>query len=169
LIFKIFDRMIKPDEFYQNLQQIDFAEFARQGFRLIMLDIDNTLARHGSTEADDYARTAVGQIKAAGLSCWIISNGAVKRVQHYAASLELPFVAMAGKPSTRAMKAACRSVGIQPTQAAMIGDQLLTDIFGARRAGCRAVLVKPRFCKEAWSIRVKRIFEKIVLRRYQMH
>ena len=141
----LLDRLIKPDEHYKDLLQIDFTAYAAQGCKLILLDIDNTLARHGAHAADDFACEAVSRILKAGLSCRIISNAKHKRAMEYSASLSLPFTAMANKPWPRALKSACREAGISASQAVMIGDQLLTDIAAARRAGCRAVLVKPRF------------------------
>ena len=167
-MIKKLDRLIKPDLFITDLHQIDFRQLYDQGFRLVMLDIDNTLARHGALTADDYARSARDRIRDAGLQAWIISNGGERRVHSYAASLGLPCVPMANKPSRRALRLACRQCGLQPGQAVMIGDQLLTDMVSAHRAGCLAVLVRPRFRKEAWNVRLKRYLEKIFYHRYQL-
>ena len=164
----LIDRLIKPDEFYHDLSQIDFDRYYRDGFRLIMLDIDNTLALHGAQQADEYAQAAVGRIRRAGLACWIVSNGGERRVRSYAGSLGISGVAMANKPSTRGLKKACRISKVSPQKAIMIGDQLLTDIFGAHRAGCLAILVRPRFRKEAWNIRFKRKLEKVFYHRYKI-
>ena len=163
------DKLIKPDAYFGDLLQIDFADYARQGFKLVLLDIDNTLARHGSREGDDFAREAVGRILQSGMECRIVSNAAAGRARLYAATLELPFTAMANKPSPRALRESCRMAGVLPNQTIMIGDQLLTDIAAARRAGCLAILVKPRFNHEAWNVRIKRLFEKLALRRFKIH
>ena len=48
-----------------------------------------------------------------------------------------------------------------------IGDQLFTDIYGAKRAGIRTILVKPIHPKEEIQIVLKRYLEKIVLHFYQ--
>lgn len=168
-MIKKIDRLIKPDEFYPDLKQLDFVGYFSLGYRLVMLDIDNTLAQHGSLEADDYARQVISRILDGKLQCWIISNAGDKRVRSYAASLNLPCVPLARKPSTRALRQACRTSGVEPAQAIMIGDQLLTDIISAHRAGCRAILVRPRFHKEAWNVRLKRTIEKLLYHRYQLH
>ena len=161
------ERLFKPDEIYSDLQEIDFANYARQGFQLVMLDIDNTLAQHGSSHADEFAREVIRRIQTAGLICWIISNGKKHRIGLYAASIELPFIAMSNKPSRRAFKHVCHVTGVEAKRAIMIGDQLLTDIYGARRAGCYAVLVHPRSEHEAWNVRIKRGIEKPLLRRFK--
>ena len=83
-----------------------------------------------------------------------------------AATLGLPFVAWARKPSAQGIREACRIENIEPEAAVMIGDQILTDIVSAHRAGCYAVLVNPRYHQEAWHIRLKRFFEKLICRRF---
>ena len=44
-----------------------------------------------------------------------------------------------------------------------IGDQLFTDVWGAKRAGIRNILVRPIHPKEEIQIVLKRYLEKIVL------
>jgi HAD superfamily phosphatase (TIGR01668 family) len=165
-MLQMIDRLFKPDACYHDLLQIDFAAYASLGFKLVLLDIDNTLARHGARQGDDFAREAVLRIYSAGMDCRIISNAAISRARQYATSLKLSFTAMANKPSPKALLDACRESGIPASQAMMVGDQLLTDIAAARRAGCLAILVKPRFEHEAWNVRLKRLLEKTILRRY---
>jgi uncharacterized protein len=162
------DHLLKPDEYYTSLAQIDFSRYKAQGFRLVMLDIDNTLSPHGSLTADSSAHQAVDRILAAGLICWLISNGSTRRIKKYAASLDLPSVPLAYKPSTRGLRLACRLTETKPYQAILIGDQMLTDIISARRAGCRAVLVMPISTRESWNVHLKRRFERYLLKRYQM-
>ena len=48
-----------------------------------------------------------------------------------------------------------------------IGDQLFTDLWGAKRTGMRNILVEPIDPKEEIQIVLKRILEKIVLSSYR--
>ena len=48
-----------------------------------------------------------------------------------------------------------------------IGDQLFTDVWGAKRCGIYSILVKPIDKKEEIQIVLKRYLEKIVLFFYQ--
>ena len=48
-----------------------------------------------------------------------------------------------------------------------IGDQLFTDVYGAKRSGIRNILVKPIHPKEEIQIVLKRYLEKIVLHFYK--
>ena len=48
-------------------------------------------------------------------------------------------------------------------QVLFVGDQLFTDVWGARRAGIRSILVKPIHPKEEIQIVLKRQLERVVL------
>ena len=54
-------------------------------------------------------------------------------------------------------------LGVDKEHALFVGDQLFTDIWGAKKAGIRTFLVKPIHPKEEIQIVLKRYLEKIVL------
>jgi predicted HAD superfamily phosphohydrolase YqeG len=54
-------------------------------------------------------------------------------------------------------------MGTTPENTLFVGDQLLTDVWGAKRAGIYSILVKPIHPKEEIQIVLKRYLEKIVL------
>ena len=54
-------------------------------------------------------------------------------------------------------------------QALFIGDQLFTDVWGAKRAGIHSILVKPIHPREEIQIVLKRRLEWIVLFFYKRH
>eukprot|EP00775_Hariotina_reticulata_P012468 gene12468-12603_t len=47
-----------------------------------------------------------------------------------------------GKPAPSVFVQAAQSLGLQPGQVVMVGDDVMGDVGGAQAAGCRAVLVK---------------------------
>ena len=49
---------------------------------------------------------------------------------------------MLGKPSPGYFDAACRALDAEPSMTWMVGDDLETDVAGARGVGMRAVLVR---------------------------
>lgn len=161
-------RMFEPDEFYESVANIDFADLKKRGYRLVLLDLDNTLGSHGSMRADEYAIKCVAAISDQDLDCWIITNARKSRAARYASSLNLPYIALAGKPSPKAVLRACQAAGLGPDRAVLIGDQLLTDIGCANRAGSLSILVRPRFAAEPLNVRVKRFLERPLYRRYNL-
>ena len=160
-------RLFKPDRIYQSIALIDFNLLFAEGKRVVLLDIDNTLVRHGSHRADEFAISMVDRIRAAGLTPFLVSNAKPSRARQFADSLGVAFVGLAGKPSPRGLLKACAQLGYATGQAVMIGDQLFTDIAAARRAKVTAILVLPLDRHEAWNVAIKRIPEAPFLARFR--
>ena len=58
-------------------------------------------------------------------------------------------------------------MGTDKSNTVFIGDQLFTDVWGAKRAGIHNILVKPIHPKEEIQIVLKRRLEKVVLYFYK--
>ena len=132
------------------------------------MDIDNTLALHGQTGPDQQAKETLERIRAAGLSCVVVSNAFSTRLKEYCRRLDVPYVPHARKPSPKSVYRACAVAGVSPGRAVMIGDQLFTDIAAARNAGCAAIRVDPLSKREPWFIRAKRLLERPIRKRLNL-
>ena len=76
---------------------------------------------------------------------WMTPGGLALSAGPFVAALEYATGKSAevmGKPSPRFFDMALRDMGLTADDVAMIGDDILTDIAGARRAGMQAVLVR---------------------------
>lgn len=76
---------------------------------------------------------------------WMGSNGLVLSTGPFVAALEYATgkkSELMGKPSKDFFELALRDVNVLPEEAAMIGDDILTDIGGAQALGMRGILVK---------------------------
>lgn len=110
----------------------------------MLLDLDDTLVASDRDVMETGVSDAVGELIRAGLGVAILSNGTHERVMRIGKLLGVPGVALAGKPFAWAFRRALRLLpGAQPTNTAMVGDQLFTDVLGAKRAGLVTVLVRP--------------------------
>ena len=58
-------------------------------------------------------------------------------------------------------------MGCTEKDSLFVGDQLFTDVWGAKRAGMYTILVQPIHPKEEIQIVLKRYLEKIVLYFYK--
>jgi len=167
LLKRWYENSLKPDYRAKDLLSIDWAEFKANGIKFVFLDIDNTLAKHGSRQADDYAREAVNLIESFDLSICILSNALSDRIADYANSLNVSYMAQANKPSTKKILRKLTELNLQPEQTLMIGDQIFTDIWAGKRAGCVTIMVEQRFANEAIQIRFKRKLERFLFNRYE--
>ncbi len=78
--------------------------------------------------------------------------------------LGIPGLSKANKPSRRAFLQALDLLGSRPEQAAMIGDQVFTDVLGGNRLGLYTILVVPLCRREFLGTRVLRLVERVILR-----
>lgn len=133
-----------PDHVYQKVTDIDPEELRSRGIRLLLADLDNTLTRYHQKDPDPEVVAWRGRLQSAGIELFLLSNSRrPTRVSHYAEALELPVLGHANKPSRKGYRAAMERMGCAPEATAMVGDQIFTDILGAKRAGVLALLVEP--------------------------
>ena len=72
-----------------------------------------------------------------------------------------------GKPSVKGYERAMEVMGTGRENTLFIGDQLFTDVWGARRTGLYSILTKPMDPHEEIQIVFKRYLEAVVLRAYK--
>jgi HAD superfamily phosphatase (TIGR01668 family) len=155
-----------PDEYKDSTYEIDFDKLYQEGYRGLLFDIDNTLVPHGAP-ADDRAIALFTRLRAIGFKSCFLSNNQIERVSSFNDAIGEIFIENAHKPSTKSYRKAMELLGTDTGNTIFIGDQLFTDIYGAKRAGIRNILVKPIDSKEEIQIVLKRYLEKIVLYFYQ--
>lgn len=161
----MFDRFF-PDDYKMSTYVIPFEKLYEEGFRGVIFDIDNTLVPHGAP-ADDRAKKLFARLKEIGFSSCLISNNQEARVKMFNEEIQTNYIYNAHKPSAKNYKKAMEIMGTDDSNTLFVGDQLFTDVWGAKRSGIRNILVKPIHPKEEIQIVLKRYLEKIVLHFYK--
>ena len=154
-----------PDEYYSSAYKIPYELLYEQGYRGIIYDIDNTLVPHGAP-ADDRSILLFKRLKAIGYECTLLSNNKQPRVDMFNKDVNVHTISKAGKPKKDGYLKACEMMGTNKDNTIFIGDQILTDVLGAKNAGIRSIMVKYMDPNEEIQIVLKRKLEKIVLREY---
>ena len=157
----MFDRFF-PDRYVASTYVIDFEKLYEEGYRGLIFDIDNTLVPHGAP-ADARAIRLFERLKKIGFQCCLISNNKEPRVKMFNEKIQVAYVYNAHKPSKKNYIKAMEIMGTDRSSTVFIGDQLFTDVWGAKRTGISNILVKPIHPKEEIQIVLKRYLEKIVL------
>lgn len=151
-----------PDATAKSTYDIDFEALYAEGIRGLLFDIDNTLVPHGAP-ADARAEALFARLKSIGFKCCLISNNKEARVLMFNKNINVNYIYDAHKPSRTGYERAMKLMGTDKTNTVFIGDQLFTDVYGAKRTGIRNILVSPIHPKEEIQIVFKRKLEKIVL------
>lgn len=154
--------MFFPDEYAASTYVIPFEKLYEEGYRGIIFDIDNTLVMHGAP-ADERAKKLFARLKEIGFDCCLLSNNQEPRVKMFNKDVNVHYIYDAHKPSIANYEKAMGLMHTNKKNTIFIGDQLFTDVWGAKRTGIRNILVKPIHPKEEIQIVFKRRLEKIVL------
>ncbi|HZJ10868.1 MAG TPA: YqeG family HAD IIIA-type phosphatase [Trueperaceae bacterium] len=155
---------LRPDLRVDSLAEVTPALLASLGVSSVFVDLDDTLI---ASDSDVPAAGSLGwlaSLSAGGLAVVILSNGRHDRVARLAEQAGVPGLALAGKPFARAFRRARRLLGeVDPAAIAMVGDQLFTDVIGAKRAGMVTILVRPLTKGKLPHTRIARRLERMLL------
>ena len=151
-----------PDEYLESTYSIDFAALYQKGYRGVLFDIDNTLVPHGAP-ADERAIALFQKLKRLGFQTCLISNNKEPRVKNFCEQVDSIYIYKAGKPLPKGYVEGMRKMDTKADNTLFVGDQIFTDVLGAKRAGIYTIMVKPIHPKEEIQIVLKRYLEKIVL------
>lgn len=135
---------LTPDCVFQRYSDITPDYLRAHGVKLLLSDLDFTLAAKRTPYADQALKDWIAALREAGVDFMIVSNNrSGKRVDAFCGSLGVPYQGHAKKPSPRGLEAAMARVGAAAGETAMLGDKLLTDVLAAHRAGVLALMVEP--------------------------
>ncbi len=151
-----------PDNEINSSYEIDYEALYEQGYRGIIYDVDNTLVPHGEP-ADERAISLFKKLQSIGFETVLLSNNKEPRVKSFAQQVGSKYIFKANKPSVSGYEKAMEIMKTAKETTLFVGDQLFTDVWGAKRAGIQTYLVKPIHPKEEIQIVLKRRLERIVL------
>ena len=151
-----------PDNEVTSAYEIDFEGLYAKGYRGVIFDIDNTLVPHGAP-ADERAVKLFKRLHGLGFRTMLLSNNKEPRVKMFNDDVGSQYIYKAGKPGQAGYIHAMEKMNTGPVDTVFVGDQLFTDIWGAKKVGIVTYLVKPIHPKEEIQIVLKRYLERIVL------
>jgi HAD superfamily phosphatase (TIGR01668 family) len=158
---------LQPDLILDIVTEITPELLQKIHIRSLLLDVDSTLKRYRSTEIPPETVQWIESLQQAGIGICILSNGRAHRIRPIADQIHVPFVAPAMKPMPFGCRTAVKTMGFDPKSTAMVGDQVFADLLAGKLAGIFTILVTPIHPEEEhWYTRIKRPFEKIVIRQH---
>ena len=137
-----------------------------RGVRLLFSDVDNTLAPYETPDPSDEVKAWVAALKKAGIRLVFISNNHAQRLERFARELDVPFYPDSKKPLPNVFRRVAKEYDVPLMACAVLGDQVFTDVLGARALGMQAFMVPPIKDKTTLFFRAKRYLERPVMRYY---
>ena len=157
---------LTPDFMFATYRDLTPAYLKERGIDVLIMDIDNTLAPYEQPEPDECIMTWLAEMQAAGIRLAFVSNNNRERVELFNQKIGIRAHAKSGKPFGKTLRRVIRSFGSDASRTAMLGDQLLTDVFAGKHIGATALLVPPIKDKTTAFWRIKRALEKPIIKKY---
>ncbi|HEV3085847.1 MAG TPA: YqeG family HAD IIIA-type phosphatase [Candidatus Elarobacter sp.] len=154
----------RPKRWATRITEIDPSELFSLGKRGAIVDLDNTLVGFRSLAPLEEDAAWVARAKDAGLRVAVLTNNGTPWASEIAQNLDIPCIPRARKPLPSGFRRATKVLELEPHEVVVIGDQLFTDVLGAKLAGLDVILVDPLVRHDPWNTRPLRWIERIVLR-----
>ncbi len=134
-----------PNFYYNSIYDIPLEDWKKEGIRLILTDLDNTLISYNEKMPNDALYEFKNKVLNLGIEFIIVSNSRKERVENFAKALGIPCVKFSTKPLKRGINKAIYKVAhgcYSKDQVVLLGDQIMTDILGGNRVGIKTCLIK---------------------------
>jgi uncharacterized protein len=173
-ILERFDHKV-PNYIASSLWEVDFERLYDAGIRHLALDIDNTLVSFGERQLHSRVGEVLDRARQAGLiQSLSLATNSRRDISHIVNALQPDHTfqprGLIMKPLPAYYERVLERLGADAPSVVMIGDKLIQDVWGARKVGMSAVLVKP-VGRDFWLDRMFaiRLREKRLLRTYLPH
>ncbi|MCO7175652.1 YqeG family HAD IIIA-type phosphatase [Sporolactobacillus kofuensis] len=152
-----------PDEHVASILDIQPKMLKKRGIKALVTDLDNTLVAWDEPDITPELVSWFSSVKDAGISVMILSNNNEKRVKRFSHSADLQYIFRARKPLPFAFIRAMRMMKVKKDELVVVGDQLMTDIWGGNSAGARTILVTPIASTDGWGTKMNRYLERMIM------
>jgi len=141
-----------------SLPEISLDDLKAEGLSLILLDVDHTLVKWKQEDFSPEVLAWIAKAKEMKFDLCILSNTRhPERLARLSAILEVDTFRGRFKPSTHMYEMALERYKKKPEDAVMIGDQIMTDVLGANRAGIDAIWVQKMEGPEFAGTKINRL------------
>ena len=154
-----------PDAVVDSVTDLTADTLRAWETRGIALDLDNTIVPWYTSVLSAGVAEWARSMHAVGIRMCLLTNNYGGHAQGVAQALGVPIVRGALKPLPAAFTRSLRVLGTDAAHAVSVGDQLFTDVLGAKLVGMRAVYVRPLHGREFPTTRFLRMLESPVLAR----
>ena len=139
-----------PDIIVHRLTDLTPELLKNHGIDFLMLDFDNTIVPYTQNDPTPEMAAWLERMCESEIGLCVVSNSKRDRVVKFCDARELPCITHAKKPFSKGIHACHARFGFDKARAALVGDQVYTDVLGANCAGVRSILVTPIHLHNIW-------------------
>jgi HAD superfamily phosphatase (TIGR01668 family) len=159
-------RLFEPTSYASRISQISHDALLAGGVRGVIVDLDNTLVGFRATEPEREEIAWVARAAERGIRVVMVTNNRTTWAHAMAAALDVAIVPNARKPFPIGFRRGLDVLGLDRSCVVVIGDQLFTDVLGAKLYGLRVILVDPLVVHDPLWTRPLRMAERGILRSF---
>ena len=152
-----------PDIYVKNIFEIDYKKLKSDGIKCILFDLDNTIAPLKELKPNKDIKELFAYIDDLNMKVIIISNSRKSRVAPFKEELNVDSCYSSFKPLKIKYKKILKLFHYDYSEVAAVGDQILTDVFGANRSGITSIFVDSLTNEDRFLTKINRKFEKMIL------
>lgn len=130
-----------PDLIFPALTDVTAEALRSRGITFLMMDFDNTIVPYTTDVPTEKMRAWIEAMKASGIGLCVVSNSKKPRVVTFCKMYGLDCVTHAKKPFQKGISECLARFHLRPETAALVGDQIYTDVLGANCAQLTSILI----------------------------
>ena len=154
----------KPDMYKKDIYEINYEKLQDLGIKYLFFDLDNTIITYKENMPNDKIMTLFFRLEEMGFKLFIFSNSYEKRLLPFKDKLNVEIYFSSMKPFKKNYKKVLNKY--KKEECDIIGDQIMTDVIGAKRNNLFVIFVDKLDEYEPIRTKFCRFFEGFVLRNF---
>ena len=132
-----------PDIYQKSIYKITYEKLKENGIKCLLFDLDNTCVPYTDRVPNEKLKNHFDKLENMGFKVIIFSNSPKERLMPFKKELNVDCCPKARKPRKAKFLKVLKKYNYDLSEVAIIGDQLMTDIYGGNRVGITTILVNP--------------------------
>ncbi|OGI07464.1 MAG: hypothetical protein A2Y40_06050 [Candidatus Margulisbacteria bacterium GWF2_35_9] len=163
----IIKEYLSPDMVYSSVYEIDYDILISKGIKNILFDVDNTLVDRFSYNPEWKIKKLLRELKEKKMNVYLVTNTSkLKRIIRISSFLEQSVFMKSFKPFPWIYKKLKLKYSLKESDTVCVGDQLFTDILGAKLNNYLSIYVYPMGKEISFIRRMYIAFEQLILSRF---
>ena len=151
--FSLIPKMLCP-----TLTDLTVERLHRAGVTFLMLDFDNKIVPYTNDVPTPEMEAWLQAMQASDIGLCVVSNSHKTRVVKFCEARGIPCITHSKKPFSKGIFQCRDKFSLDLSHAALVGDQIYTDVLGANCAGAVSILVRPIHLHNIW-LRLRHVAE----------
>jgi len=149
-----------PDVYQKSIYTINYNKLKEAGIKCLLFDLDNTCVPYVDRVPTKKLKNHFNKLQDEGFKVIIFSNSPKERLRPFKKELNVDCCPKARKPKKGKFIKVLKTYNYDLSEVAIIGDQLMTDIYGGNKVGIMTIFVNPMSNIDMPFTKINRFIEK---------